>query len=104
MSDVMTFLPDRVWYLTQSGKDMWCRRPYGFFFTTADAARSFALQMSELPLEPIGIAAKELISEEGLASMRRLEITRVFVDPVLDAQTGEVHGPILRIESPQGLQ
>jgi len=104
MDDVVSFLPDRIWYLTQSGRDMWCRRPYGFFFTTAEAARAFAAQMSELELQPIGIASKELISDEGLASMRRLEVTRVFVDPVVDAATGEVHGPILRIESPQRLQ
>jgi hypothetical protein len=95
--DVVRFLPDRVWYLTQSGRDMWCRRPYGFFFTSSEAAVSFARTMSELPLEPIGIASKELISETGLESLRKLEVTRVFVDPRVDEATGEVFGTILRI-------
>lgn len=104
MDAVVSFLPERLWYLTRTGKDMWCRRPYGFFFTSSEAARTFAAEMTELALEPIGIAAKELISEQGLASMRKLEVTRVFVDPLVDPVTGEVHGPILRIESPQNLQ
>jgi hypothetical protein len=104
MDDVVSFLPERLWYLTQSGRDMWCRRPYGFFFTTAELARAFAARMTDLQLEPIGIASKELISEAGLDSMRKLQVTRVFVDPILDEKSGEVHGPILRIESTQRLQ
>jgi hypothetical protein len=104
VDEVVSFLPDKLWYLTASGKDMWCRRPYGFFFTTAEAARTFAAKMTDLQLEPIGIASKELISEAGLESMRKLQVTRVFVDPILDEESGEVHGPILRIESAQRLQ
>ena len=36
--DVFAILPDVVWYLTQNGRDMWCRVPYGFFFSSAEAA------------------------------------------------------------------
>jgi hypothetical protein len=96
--DFVSFLPDRVWYLTQSGRDMWCRRPYTFFFTTSEAAVRFAAEMgTTLPLEPIGVDSKELISDEGIAALRRMEVTRVFVDPRLDPETGDVFGTILRI-------
>src|SRR5688572_2717442 len=50
---------------------------------------------TELELEPIGVASKELISEEGVAAMRHNEVTRIFVDPRIDPQTGDVFGPIL---------
>ena len=96
--EVLAALPDRVWYLTQSGRDMWCRRPYGFFFTSSDQAIAFAQQMkTELELQPIGIASKELVSDEGLASLRELQLTRLFIDPRLDEQTGDVFGTIVRL-------
>src|SRR3954469_9215449 len=43
--DFISFLPDRIWYLTGNGQDMWVRRPYGFFFTTSEAAERFAISM-----------------------------------------------------------
>jgi hypothetical protein len=96
--DHLAYLPDRVWYLTQSGHDMWCRRPHGFFFTSSEAATAFAAAMgTELDLQPIGVASKELVSEEGIAAMSRLEVTRIFVDPRIDPDTGDVFGTILRI-------
>ena len=96
--DVIHFLPDRVWYLTQSGQDMWCRRPHGFFFTSSQAAVDFAAAIgTELDLQPIGVASKELVSEEGIAAMSRLDVTRIFVDPRFDPATGDVFGTILRI-------
>ncbi len=96
--DFVSYLPDRIWYLTQSGRDMWCRRPHGFFFTTSEAAIKFAIAIgTELDLQPIGVDSKELISEEGIAAMRRLDVTRIFVDPKIDPQTGDVFGTILRI-------
>ena len=101
LPDFVSFLPDRVWYLTESGRDMWCRRPYGFFFTSAEAASRFAAQMgSSFRLEPIGVAAKELVSAEGVAALRRLELSRLFVDPEIDPASGDVYGKILRIEEP----
>lgn len=98
--DFISFLPERVWYLTQSGRDMWCRRPYTFFFSTAEAAAAFAAKVARgLPLEPIGIASRELVSEDGIAALRRLQVTRVFIDPEVDP-TGDVHGKILRLAEP----
>ena len=34
--ELITFLPPRVWYLTSNGDTMWCRRPYGFWFSSSD--------------------------------------------------------------------
>jgi hypothetical protein len=98
LARITALLPERIWYLTTSGSDMWCRRPYGFFFTSADNARRFAGTIgSEHPLSPIAVASRELVSEESLAAMRRLEVTRLFVDPQIDPQSGDVFGTILRI-------
>jgi hypothetical protein len=98
LPDFVSLLPDRVWYLTQSGQDMWCRRPHGFFFTSSQAAIDFAAAIgTELDLQPIGVASKELISEEGIAAMNLLAVTRIFVDPRFDPVTGDVFGQILRI-------
>jgi hypothetical protein len=99
-AEVFSFLPDIVWYLTQNGKDMWCRVPYGFFFTSREAAAAFAPRMgTAFELSPIGLPSRELISEDGLEAMRNLRVTRIFVDPEIDAATGEVFGRILRIEA-----
>jgi hypothetical protein len=96
--DFVSLLPDRIWYLTQSGQDMWCRRPHGFFFTSSQAAVEFAAAIgTALDLQPIGVASKELVSEEGITAMNRLAITRIFVDPRIDPATGDVFGTILRI-------
>ena len=96
--DFVSILTDRVWYLTQSGRDMWCRPPHGFFFTSSAAATAFATAIgTELDLAPIAIASKELVSTEGIAAMRSLDVTRIFVDPRIDPATGDVFGTILRI-------
>lgn len=102
MRDVISYLPDVVWYLSTDGRNMWCRVPYGFFFTTSDAAAAFArTSATELDLVPIGIQSKELVSEDGLQAMRRMSVTRIFIDPAVDPETGDVHGKILRIEALQ---
>src|SRR4029079_18682265 len=96
--DFHAILTDRVWYLTRNGRDMWCRPPHGFFFTSSEAATSFAAAIgTALELAPIAIASKELVSAEGIAAMRDLDVTRIFVDPKLDPETGDVFGAILRI-------
>lgn len=96
--DFVSILTDRIWYLTQSGRDMWCRPPHGFFFTSSEAATAFAAAIgTQLELAPIAIASKELVSAEGIAAMRSLDVTRIFVDPKLDPATGDVFGAILRI-------
>jgi len=98
LPDFVALLTDRVWYLTQNGRNMWCRPPHGFFFTSSDAATAFAAAIgTELELAPIAIASKELVSTEGIAAMRDLDVTRIFVDPKIDSETGDVFGTILRI-------
>ena len=97
LAEFIAALPERLYYLTTTGRDMWCRRPYGFFFTTSEAAAEFARAMSELKLSPIGVAARELVSEEGIAALRKLEVHRVFIDPRRDEKTGDVFGTILRL-------
>ena len=98
--EVFSFLPDVVWYLTHNGKDMWSRAPYGFFFTSAETATRFLPSAaSKFELSPIGVQSRHLVSEEGLAAMRLLGLTRIFVDPEIDPASGDVFGKILRIES-----
>ena len=93
-------LPPRIWYLTSNGVDMWCRRPYGFFFSTSDAAESFALAMQVAELTAIGLDAQDLLRNETLAGLREMEVTRLFIDPAIDPQTCDVFGTILRLAEP----
>ena len=96
--DFVSYLSDLVWYLTESGRDMWCRRPHGFFFTSSEAAVAFAAAIGTAhDLQPIGVASKELVSEQGIAAMSDLGVTRIFVDPRIDPESGDVFGTILRI-------
>jgi hypothetical protein len=96
--DILSFLPDRVWYLSNNGLDMWCRRPYGFFFSTSEAAAGFARDMAvTMELTPVGIDARELVSDSGLEAMRLQNVTRLFLDPSVDPGSGEVFGAILRL-------
>jgi hypothetical protein len=98
-ADLITFLPPRVWYLTSNGDTMWCRRPYGFWFSTGEAAQTFATAMGTgEDLSPIGIEAKDLITGDTLDALRDMEVTRIFIDPLIDADSGDVHGTILRLE------
>lgn len=93
-------LPARVWYLTSNGIDMWCRRPYGFFFSTSDAAEKFAVAMQVAELTAIGLDASDLLRDETLAGLRSMQVTRLFIDPAIDPQTGDVFGTILRLSEP----
>jgi hypothetical protein len=93
-------LPPRIWYLTSNGVDMWCRRPYGFLFSTSDLAQQFATQMEVTELSPIGLDATDLIRPETLTGLRDMEVTRLFVDPSIDPSTGDVFGTILRLAEP----
>ncbi len=98
----VSFLPERVWYLTASGTDIWCRRPYTFFFTSSDAAEAFAKRVgTEFELSAIGVERAELVSPEGLDALRRMNVTRIFIDPQHDETSGDVFGRILRIDSTQ---
>ena len=101
--DFISYFPDVVWYLTGNGSDMYCRRPYGFLFTTSDAASSFAQATgTSLELMPIGVKRGDLLSPDGLDGVRRLGVTRLFIDPSIDATSGDVVGKILRLEAVGG--
>ena len=98
LEDLVTALPPRIWYLTSNGTDMWCRRPYGFWFSTGQAAEAFAASFdSEYGLTAIGIDTKEIITQPALDALRDLHVTRIFVDPAIDPESGDVYGQILRL-------
>lgn len=78
---------------------MWCRRPYGFWFSSDEAAVAFANAMGVAELTPIGIDSGDLFTEQALDGLREMDVTRIFLDPQIDAASGDVHGKILRIES-----
>ena len=98
--DLLALLPPRVWHLTSNGGDLWCRRPYSFFFSTDQGAVEFAEALGVGgELWPIGLDATAVVSEEFLTGLRDLDVTRIFLDPSIDAATGDVHGTILRLEA-----
>ena len=98
LTGLVELLPPRIWYLTSNGTDMWCRRPYGFLFSSGQGAESFARAMGTGDeLFAIGVDAGAMISDEMLAGLRDSAVTRLFVDPAIDADTGDVHGKILRL-------
>jgi len=100
LSELVSYLPPRMWYLTSNGVDMWCRRPYGFFFSSSEAAERFAVQLgSEYGLSAIGIDSKDLLQGEVLGVLRDLDVTRLFLDPAIDPQSGDVFGRILRLDA-----
>ena len=105
LPDFVALLPEQIWYLTSTGQEMWCRRPYGFFFSSSDAAVAFAATLgSAFELSPIGVNSKELVSSEGIEAMRRLGVHRLFIDPSIDPTSGDVFGRILRLEAPPTVQ
>lgn len=98
MQQLVEMLPPRIWYLTSNGSDMWCRRPYGFLFSTGQAAEAFASAMGNSEqLFAIGMDAGALISDDVLAGLRNTAVTRLFIDPAIDEASGDVHGKILRL-------
>ena len=95
---LVEILPARIWYLTSNGQDMWCRRPYGFLFSTGQAAETFAQAMgTDDKLFAIGLEASALVSDAVLGGLRNNAVTRLFLDPAIDPATGDVHGQILRL-------
>ena len=98
LQGLVELLPPRIWYLTSNGQDMWCRRPYGFLFSTGQAADAFAKAMgNDEELFAIGLDAGALMSDEVLAGLRDSAVTRLFIDPAVDPDSGDVHGKILRL-------
>ncbi|HEU4610679.1 MAG TPA: hypothetical protein VFS15_01325 [Kofleriaceae bacterium] len=98
LHELVQVLPPRIWYLTSNGTDMWCRRPYGFLFSTGQAAESFAEAMGTgEQLFAVGLDAGALINDEMLDGLRNSAVTRLFIDPAIDPDSGDVHGKILRL-------
>ncbi len=101
--DFVSFLPAVVYYYSHDGRDLWCRRPYGFFFSSAELAEKFLLRMgSEFDLSLVGIDRGVLMSPTFLDGLRQLQVNRLFLDPEYDAATGDVTGKILRLEEERG--
>ncbi|MEO8840606.1 MAG: hypothetical protein ABI591_21855 [Kofleriaceae bacterium] len=98
MEKLVELLPPRIWYLTSNGQDMWCRRPYGFLFSTGQSAEEFAKQMGTgEDLFAVGLDLGNMISTEMLDGLRNTAVTRLFIDPAVDPESGDVHGQILRL-------
>lgn len=98
LAKLVEILPPRIWYLTSNGTDMWCRRPYGFLFSSGASAEAFARAMGTgEELFAIGLDAGAMISDAMLAGLRESAVTRLFIDPAFDADSGDVHGTILRL-------
>jgi hypothetical protein len=98
MSDLVDLLPPRIWYLTSNGQDMWCRRPYGFLFSTGQIAETFAAAMGNgEQLFAVGLDVGALLTDEILSGLRDSAVTRLFIDPAIDPESGDVFGKILRL-------
>jgi hypothetical protein len=98
MQDLVDLLPPRIWYLTSNGQDMWCRRPYGFLFSTGESAETFAGAMGNgETLFAVGLDIGALMSDEILSGLRDSAVTRLFIDPAIDPESGDVFGKILRL-------
>lgn len=98
MKQLVELLPPRIWYLTSNGNDMWCRRPYGFLFSTGQAAETFAKEMGTgEELFAVGLDAGNLLTDDILSGLRDSAVTRLFIDPQIDPANGDVHGQILRL-------
>src|SRR5262249_53077911 len=71
LAQLVEFLPPRIWYLTSNGSDMWCRRPYGFLFSTGEGAEKFAQAMGTgEALFAVGLDAGNLVTDEILDGLR----------------------------------
>lgn len=98
LQELVELLPPRIWYLTSNGSDMWCRRPYGFLFSSGQAAESFAQAMGTgEALFAVGLDVGAFMTEDMLAGLRNSAVTRLFIDPAIDPDSGDVHGKILRL-------
>ena len=101
--DFVSFLPPVVYYYSHDGRDLWCRRPYGFFFSSSESAQKFLSHLgSEFDLSLVGIDRAVLMSPSFLDGLRLLQVNRLFIDPSYDEATGDITGKILRLEEELG--
>jgi hypothetical protein len=98
MAQLVELLPPKIWYLTSNGTDMWCRRPYGFLFSSGTVAEEFGKAMGHgEELFAVGLDAGAMLSDPILDGLRATAVTRLFIDPAIDATSGDVYGKILRL-------
>ena len=45
----------------------------------------------------VGLDAGNLLTDDVLSGLRNSAVTRLFIDPQIDADSGDVHGKILRL-------
>ena len=89
--DFVSYLPAVLYYYTGDGSDLWCRRPYTFFFSSEERASRFLAQLgSAHPLTLLGVEREVVLRPEFLAGLRRLQVSRIFIDPEIDATSGDV--------------
>lgn len=100
LGDLHSHLPERIWYLSGNGADIYCRRPYSFVFSTGAAAEAFARAFDIEGLSPIGVDRHELNLQDLMTAFSAMEVTRLFIDPSIDPDTGDVFGTILRFQEP----
>ena len=99
MENLSEHLPKRVWYLSGDGHDLYCRRPYSFFFSSGERAQAFATAMGA-DVTALGVDSKEFAGDKLIGALQAMRVTRVFIDPNIDSQTGDVFGTILRLQEP----
>jgi hypothetical protein len=100
LADLQNHLPERIWYLSGDGSDIYCRRPYSFLFSTGAAASEFAQAFDIEELQAIGIDRHELNMQDLMTAFSAMQVTRLFIDPTIDPDTGDVFGTILRFQEP----
>ncbi len=91
-------LPDQIWYLSDDGRNLYCRRPYSFLFSSAEAAVVFARAFGVAELSVVGIDSKHIASEAFVGAFRAMAVSRLFLDPSVDTATGDVFGTILHFQ------
>ena len=80
LAKLVELLPPRIWYLTSNGQDMWCRRPYGFLFSTGQDAERFATAMGTgEELFAIGVEVGAMLTDQMLGGLRNTAVTRLFI-------------------------
>ena len=93
-------LPSQLWYLSSDTRDLYCRVPYSFMFSTSEAAVEFAREFGVEDVNAVGVTTSELEAAALIAAFRSMRVTRVFIDPQIDPDTGDVFGTILRLAEP----
>ena len=100
LADLHSHLPERIWYLSGDGSDIYCRRPYSFLFSTGAAAEAFAGAFDIEGLRVVGVDRDQLNPQDLMTAFTAMRVTRLFIDPTIDGDTGDVFGTILRFQEP----